>query len=280
MPQFMDAVDAGIQAEADRQDAREAEVKAAEEKARQEEEEKRMRRMRSAEERQLEEERRRREAREAKEAEERAKKEAEEQRRLEEKAEAERRRNEEREAARRKLEEERKAREEERERNRKENAAATFSTSMTEGAHRWEFSVKDGFKPFDNLAQKTVEAKYQKWKNGTGTAQCSISSQGKNILIDFVGMTQQIEGSNRSRKIRRRETTSPHASPGPSPAASREASPAPSLQGDAQHGTLQVVIPPGVGPGQKLMVDCPNGKRMQVTVPAGLGPGQALQFRY
>ena len=42
--------------------------------------------------------------------------------------------------------------------------------------------------------------------------------------------------------------------------------------------TLQVIVPPGVGPGQHFMVTDPRpgGTKFQVTVPQGLGPGSTL----
>ena len=39
---------------------------------------------------------------------------------------------------------------------------------------------------------------------------------------------------------------------------------------------MQIICPPGVGPGQQIQVRAPNGQLILVTVPNGIGPGQAF----
>ena len=42
---------------------------------------------------------------------------------------------------------------------------------------------------------------------------------------------------------------------------------------------MAVVIPPGVGPGQQMVVQAPNGQRIAVKVPAGVVAGQQIQVQ-
>ena len=42
---------------------------------------------------------------------------------------------------------------------------------------------------------------------------------------------------------------------------------------------MQVVVPPGVGPGMPLQVRVPDGRTVQVVVPPGVGPGMPLQVQ-
>jgi hypothetical protein len=42
---------------------------------------------------------------------------------------------------------------------------------------------------------------------------------------------------------------------------------------------MQVVVPPGVSPGQAFLVMTPSSSQMQVTCPAGVYAGMALQIQ-
>lgn len=46
----------------------------------------------------------------------------------------------------------------------------------------------------------------------------------------------------------------------------------------AQQVTIQIQVPPGVGPGQMLQAQTPDGRTVQIQIPPGVGPGQMLQF--
>jgi len=43
---------------------------------------------------------------------------------------------------------------------------------------------------------------------------------------------------------------------------------------------LQIVVPPGVGPGQAIQVRAPDGQVVQAQVPPGMGPGATLHIQY
>ena len=43
---------------------------------------------------------------------------------------------------------------------------------------------------------------------------------------------------------------------------------------------LKITIPPGLGPGQKLMCKAPDGQQLQVTIPPNVRPGQQIQIAY
>merc|ERR1711972_103065 len=72
----------------------------------------------------------------------------------------------------------------------------------------WEFSVRKGFEPFDADCQAMVEAKYSVYQTTGESAPAKIPAGDKVIVVDFVTMTQYIEGSSRIRNVRRRETGS------------------------------------------------------------------------
>jgi len=42
---------------------------------------------------------------------------------------------------------------------------------------------------------------------------------------------------------------------------------------------MVVTCPPGVGEGQMIQVDAPDGQRMQVSVPPGISSGQQFQVQ-
>ena len=58
----------------------------------------------------------------------------------------------------------------------------------------------------------------------------------------------------------------------------REA-PTPSAPPAAASSLLEIVVPPGVFPGQAIQVQAPSGARMQVVIPPGLGPGSRMRVQ-
>jgi len=66
----------------------------------------------------------------------------------------------------------------------------------------WEFSVRDGFKPFDADCQMSVERGYRAYAAG-GSRTTRVAASGHVVLIDFASMRQRVEGSSRERAVRR-----------------------------------------------------------------------------
>lgn len=67
----------------------------------------------------------------------------------------------------------------------------------------WEYAVRDGgFEPFGRECQQSLECSYQNAMVG-GPLQARLNSSGRDIVVDFGRMTQQIVGSDRTRKVRR-----------------------------------------------------------------------------
>lgn len=87
---------------------------------------------------------------------------------------------------------------------------------------RWEFSVKDGFQAFEAKCQAAVEELYQDFKSGklVGKGRAQLSEH-QFVLLDFVTMTQQVEGSTRTRKLRRVEVPAPSRSAVPAGSSAR-----------------------------------------------------------
>jgi len=70
----------------------------------------------------------------------------------------------------------------------------------------WEFSVSRGFEPFDPSASMLAEEAYQRYKTTGQGSTAQVPSRGKIIVVDFVNMTQHLEGSaGRKRTLQRRE---------------------------------------------------------------------------
>lgn len=73
------------------------------------------------------------------------------------------------------------------------------------GAIVWEFSVSRGFEPFDTEASTLAEKAYQLYKAAGGEPIAFVPSRGKVIVLNFVDMTQHIQGfDGRTRTLRRR----------------------------------------------------------------------------
>eukprot|EP00927_Polykrikos_kofoidii_P010036 TRINITY_DN14234_c2_g1_i1.p1 TRINITY_DN14234_c2_g1~~TRINITY_DN14234_c2_g1_i1.p1 ORF type:complete len:429 (+),score=61.41 TRINITY_DN14234_c2_g1_i1:66-1352(+) len=68
----------------------------------------------------------------------------------------------------------------------------------------WEFSVRDGFKPFDKAVGILAEKHYQAFLSG-GPSSAKVPSGGITLVLDYKAMRQKVEGSARLREVRRRK---------------------------------------------------------------------------
>lgn len=88
-------------------------------------------------------------------------------------------------------------------------AAASFTAdrekSRAHDKYIWEFSVRDGFQSFAEDCQATIETRRRAFQAGTGPRVVLIPTAGKTVLLDLEAMTQSVEGSSRTRGVRRRE---------------------------------------------------------------------------
>lgn len=72
------------------------------------------------------------------------------------------------------------------------------------GGFRWEFTVKDGFAPFDEDCQSSLEAQYARFLEGPDRSpDAKVISNGHTIVVNFAKMKQHIEDSDRYRDVRR-----------------------------------------------------------------------------
>lgn len=79
------------------------------------------------------------------------------------------------------------------------STAAHLDTSQQTAM--WEYSVREGFQPFDDECQRNLELNYQAAMAG-GPLQAQVKSGGRDVIADFGRMTQQVVGSDRTRKLR------------------------------------------------------------------------------
>jgi len=71
----------------------------------------------------------------------------------------------------------------------------------------WEFTVHKGWSAFDDESQAMVEAAWQTYTALGEPPVARIPARGGNtVIVDFTQMIQQVEGSNRTRGVRRRTT--------------------------------------------------------------------------
>jgi len=69
----------------------------------------------------------------------------------------------------------------------------------------WEFEARGGWQAFDGDCQAFVEGRYQEFARGEGGPSRKVKTRGMELILDFEEMTQVVEGSHKSRKIRRLE---------------------------------------------------------------------------
>merc|ERR1712176_746782 len=56
----------------------------------------------------------------------------------------------------------------------------------------WEFGVRDGFCTYQSDCSDVLEEHYQAFCRGTGPAQAKVVSMGREIIVDFGSMVQQV----------------------------------------------------------------------------------------
>lgn len=83
-------------------------------------------------------------------------------------------------------------------------AAAITDDAAAVAGVVWEFSVRRGFEPFTDDCQGVVERHYQAFLQG-GPDEGRVPCRFGIIVVNFKTMTQHMEGSSRSRDIRRRK---------------------------------------------------------------------------
>eukprot|EP00931_Biecheleriopsis_adriatica_P053888 TRINITY_DN3164_c0_g1_i1.p1 TRINITY_DN3164_c0_g1~~TRINITY_DN3164_c0_g1_i1.p1 ORF type:complete len:585 (+),score=144.75 TRINITY_DN3164_c0_g1_i1:45-1799(+) len=85
----------------------------------------------------------------------------------------------------------------------KEQASSVKASQFVE--ELWFFEVREGWKLYDKVNQKPLEALYQKYKASPSTATEVVEMPVRKgqVIVNFKEMWQQVKGNDRKRKIRR-----------------------------------------------------------------------------